>query len=286
MSTKYWPMAVSSRPCVVALGWPVLVLLPVGGASASTVPRVVVSIKPLHSLLAGLMQGVGEPQLLIDGATVAWEYRPDADQLQAVDSADLVIWSGPELEPGLAGPLASPGRQMNVFEVLGSEALKILPARRDDRLRDPFYWLDSRNMLILLDSFGKLLSDIDPDRAPAYERNWRQMAEALSAIDRVMEFGYRDVSGAPVFFYHDTHQYFEQAYAMHVAGSVVQVSGGEQADTAQLLMTRDRVSTVGPSCLFTEKAFWICCSRAASRRRSNWIRSVSACRPGPASTSI
>ncbi|MFC1749609.1 hypothetical protein ACFL2V_12475 [Pseudomonadota bacterium] len=34
-------------------------------------PRVVVSIAPLHSLVAGVMQGVAEPALLVTGGGVA-----------------------------------------------------------------------------------------------------------------------------------------------------------------------------------------------------------------------
>ena len=222
-------------------------------AYASDIPRVVVSIKPLHSLLAGLMRGVADPVLLVDGSTIPWEFHPDAAQAKVMENADVLIWSGPELEPGLAAALAPNRSHGRVFEVLASEALKVLPARQDEAKRDPFFWLDSRNMLILLDSFAELMIDIDPDRASAYERNWQRMAGALSAIDRVMEFGYRDVSGAPVFFYHDTHQYFEQAYAMHVAGSVIDVNGVESTDTARLLATHGRVLAAGASCVFTEK---------------------------------
>ncbi|HPE80820.1 MAG TPA: zinc ABC transporter substrate-binding protein, partial [Gammaproteobacteria bacterium] len=179
-------------------------------AFASDIPRVVVSIKPLHSLLAGLMRGVADPVLLVDGNTVPWEFHPDAAQAKAIEHADVMVWSGPELEPGLAAALAKDRPHGRVFEVLASEALKVLPARGDEAKHDPFFWLDSRNMLILLDSFAELMIDMDPERASTYERNWQRMAESLSVIDRVMEFGYRDVSGAPVFFYHDTHQYFEQ----------------------------------------------------------------------------
>ncbi|HOP16376.1 MAG TPA: SCO family protein [Gammaproteobacteria bacterium] len=229
------------------------VLMLSGAVCASEIPRVVVSIKPLHSLLAGLMRGIADPVLLIDGSTVPWEFHPDSAQAEAIEKADILIWSGPELEPGLAAALAQARPHGREFEVLASELLKVLPARQDETKRDPFFWLDSRNMLILLDGFAELMIDIDPDRASAYERNWQRMAEALSVIDRVMEFGYRDVSGAPVFFYHDTHQYFEQAYAMHVAGSVVDVNGAESTDTARLLATHGRVLAVGASCVFTEK---------------------------------
>ena len=231
-----------------------LSLLLAGSVSASQVPTVAVSIKPLHSLLAGLMQGIGEPRLLIDGRVPPWRFEPDATQRKTIATVDLLVWSGGELEPGLVDPLASRGAGGLTVEVLGNEALKVLPARHDERRRDPMFWLDSRNMLLLLDVFARLLIDADPDRAPAYERNWQRMTESLSAIDRVMEFGYRDVSGVPVFFYYDTHQYFAQAYAMHLAGAVLPVGGRELPDAARLLDTRAGLQAAGAACLFTEQA--------------------------------
>ena len=36
-------------------------------AGAGSGPRVVVSIKPIHSFMAGLMEGIGEPELLVTG---------------------------------------------------------------------------------------------------------------------------------------------------------------------------------------------------------------------------
>jgi protein SCO1/2 len=253
MNVNRWPVPMFLHRLSALLGSLILAGSLVGDALAADAPRVVVSIKPLHALLSGLMQGVGEPQLLVDSEHAPWQYQPGAAQSQAIANADLVIWSGPELEVGLAPVLQDPPPGQQVFEVLESDALKVLPARDAEDGRDPFYWLDSRNMLILLDIFGQWLSEVDPQRSPAYERNWQLMAEALSEIDREMEFRYRDVSGEPVYFYHDTHQYFEQAYAMHVAGSVVAVSGGEKTDAAQLLAIRSRLSAGGPACLFTEK---------------------------------
>ena len=228
-------------------------LLLAGSTCASQLPTVAVSIKPLHSLLAGLMRGIGEPRLLIDGSVPAWRFQPDARQREAIVAADILVWSGGELEPGLVEPVAARGARGLTFGILDSDSLKVLPAGHDGNLRDPMYWLDSRNMLLLLDVLARLLIDADPDRTPAYERNWQAMTESLSAIDRVMEFGYRDVSGVPVFFYHGTHQYFAQAYAMHLVGSVVPI-GGDSADTARLLEVRAGIQAAGESCLFTELA--------------------------------
>ena len=230
-----------------------LVLLLSGGGQAAEPPRVVVSIKPLHSLLAGLLQGVAEPRLLVGDDAPPWAYRPDDEALRELAAADLVVWTGVELEPGLAAAITALDGQQRVIEVLDREELKVLPVRGDDRRRDPFVWLDTRNMLMLLDTLAERLIVLDPARESIYRRNWRTQAEGLSQVDRTLEFGYRDVSGVPVFFYHDTHQYFEQAYAMHVAGSVVQIDGGERSDAASLLLARAAMQSHDATCLFVER---------------------------------
>lgn len=222
-------------------------------ATQQTVPDVVVSIKPLHALLAGLMRGAGEPRLLISGDNAPWHYHPDVAAQHALRAADLVVWSGAELEPRLADAIAATVRPDRAVEVLSSEQLKVLPSPIDDGGRDPFYWLDTRNMLILLDELARRLTEIDPPRAALYQRNAQRVAQALAAVDRSLEFGYRDVSGVPVFFYHDTHRYFAQAYAMHLAGAAVEVSGGEIDDAVRLLELRGALAAAGRACLFTEK---------------------------------
>ena len=241
-------------PMLQRLGLALVLFILSANLWAAQPPEIVVSSRPVHSLVSGLMQGIGEPTLLIEQPISPWEHTADIDDIELVSTADLLIWTGSELEPSVAELLAQIDSRPQLFEVLSSDALKILPARQDDRLRDPFFWLDSRNMLILLDEFAQWLINADPERSDIYQRNRNQMAATLSELDREMEFRYRDVSGVPVFFYHDTHQYFEQAYAMHVGGSVA-AFGESSADNAErLLALRHKLTNREKSCLFTEKA--------------------------------
>lgn len=218
---------------------------------ASEPPSVVVSIKPVHSLVANLMQEVGTPGLIVKGDTVAQRYRlTDADRTQ-IQNADLVIWVGPELEPFLAEAFAAKPDSQKI-ELLSLEALKILPERGQAERRDPYFWLDTRNALMLLHLLTEALADADPARAHLYRNNHKSIRRDLAELDRKFEYGYRGVSGRPVLIYHDTQQYFEQAYAMRAMGYLAK-RVGENADAQLLLQAKETITQAADTiCLLTE----------------------------------
>ena len=64
----------------------------------SNPPEIVVSIKPVHSLVTGLMKDVGTPVLLIKDPQTPYDFTITATQTAQLNAAKLVIWVGPELE--------------------------------------------------------------------------------------------------------------------------------------------------------------------------------------------
>lgn len=58
------------------------------------------------------------PELLIDGDTLPWRFKPDKTQLAALENADLTIRSGPELDPNLAKALSTIQTNPKIIEVL------------------------------------------------------------------------------------------------------------------------------------------------------------------------
>lgn len=235
-------------PLLLALTlWGVLLIPAHAGAGL----RVVVTIKPIHSLLAGLMRDSDSPALLMDGDRPPFAYTPDNQQLEQLAAADLLIWVGPELESSLASVVGSLPPRVRVVELLASPELKILPSRTRDDRRDPYFWLDSRNIVLLVNSLTGLLQELDAPRAHVYERNHRQLLQRLGQIDREYEYGYRGLKAGLAVQYHDTLHYFEQAYALSVIERVAE-SPGEPLDTARLLRVRQRLSAGEAVCVLTE----------------------------------
>ena len=103
-----------------------VLLLPIQSLMAAESPKVVVSIKPIHSLVSAVMEGVATPTLLVKkGSPHAYTLRPS--EARALASADLVVWIGHEMESFLEKPLetvADNATQLELAEILESSLLK------------------------------------------------------------------------------------------------------------------------------------------------------------------
>lgn len=78
---------------------------------------VVASIKPVHSLVAAVMDGVGEPQLLVGGAGSPHSYTMRPSEARMLEGASLVFWVGGDLEMFLSGPLSTLAADATVVEL-------------------------------------------------------------------------------------------------------------------------------------------------------------------------
>ena len=76
-----------------------------GVTSALADVNVVASIKPVHSLVAAVMQGVGTPDLIVAGAGSPHTYALKPSQARQLQEADLVFWMSHDLEAFLEKPI-------------------------------------------------------------------------------------------------------------------------------------------------------------------------------------
>lgn len=82
-------------------------------------PRVAVDIAPLHSLVAQVMAGVGEPDLIVRPGASPHSYALRPSEARALQQADLVVWVGDDLTPWLEKPLmalSDAGRQIALLD--------------------------------------------------------------------------------------------------------------------------------------------------------------------------
>jgi len=102
------------------------------GSPAKAKPEIVVSIKPVHSLVAGVTKGVTEPYLLIPGAASPHTYSMKPSDAQALESADVVFWIGENLETFMVRPLDALAGQATVVELAEAPDVTLLEVRSGD----------------------------------------------------------------------------------------------------------------------------------------------------------
>ncbi len=69
--------------------------------------KVVTSIKPIHSLASYLMDGVGKPDLIVDGYASPHGFSMKPSHAKMLQNADIVFWVGEGMENFLEKPLSS-----------------------------------------------------------------------------------------------------------------------------------------------------------------------------------
>jgi zinc transport system substrate-binding protein len=115
------------RSQIAALSAPLTFAL--AGAAAAEAPRVVTDIAPVHALVAQLMKGVGEPELLVPATVSEHGFALRPSQAAALQEAQLVVTVGAGLTPWLDEPLstlASAAQPVVLTDVAGTV---LLPAR-------------------------------------------------------------------------------------------------------------------------------------------------------------
>lgn len=96
---------------------------------AAAPPEVVVTINPVHSLVAAVMEGVAEPTLLVRGAASPHSYSLRPSDAKALNRAQLVFWVGEGLETFLIEPLAALSGEAKVVEVAALPGIGLLETR-------------------------------------------------------------------------------------------------------------------------------------------------------------
>ncbi|MEX2644254.1 MAG: zinc ABC transporter substrate-binding protein [Acetobacterales bacterium] len=264
-----------------------LVLLVAGKPASAEAPRVVASIKPVHSIVAAVMEGVGAPTLLVSGAATPHSYAMRPSDARALASADLVFWVGPALESFLAKPLSVLPDSAKVVRLIDAEGLHRLPVREGgafeahehghehghahqraepghdhghdhghgpDGAIDPHVWLDPHNAEVMATAVAAALADRDPAHAERYGDNARRLVRELEALDAELREAIAPLHGIPYVVFHDAYQYFEAHYGLQPAGSIT-IEAERAPGARRVAEVRDRIVALGARCVFGEPQF-------------------------------
>ena len=246
--------------------------------------KVVTSIKPLHSLASYLMDGVGKPDLIVDGYGSPHGFSMKPSHAKMLQNADLIFWVGEDLENFLEKPLNSIAKKAEKIELMNIKGLNVLKFRernifeehdhddhdghakkkKDDHddhddhdghghgEYDPHIWLDPINAKVILKEMTEHLIENDNKNASTYKKN---LDNALKDVDKLtMDVMTELNQSVSSIVFHDAYQYFEERFNVNILGAFTVntdvMPGAEQLAEIREIIEHDKVS-----CVFSEPQF-------------------------------
>jgi zinc transport system substrate-binding protein len=236
-------------------------------------PRVVVTIKPLHALVAQVMAGVGSPELLVNGPANPHTYALRPSETRMLHGADLFVRMSETVEPFTAKLVRALPRKVEVLTLQEAPRLMLLARRTQATFEqhshggkphkghghagashaalDGHAWLDPDNAAAMVEHITRVLSARDPANSATFKNNAEAVRGKLAALASELERDLRPLAGRPYVVFHDAYQYLERRYGLNVVGSI-SVSPDVPASAKRLTELRARITTLGAVCVFAE----------------------------------
>lgn len=209
--------------------------LTLGQAALAETPKVVVDIPPVHALVTMVMGDIGAPHLLLQNGADPHDFQLRPSQARDLETADLVIWVGPEMSPWLGRTLDGMGRDaglalLDAPQTLTrsfAEAPEATEKGHDDEAHDhahegldPHAWLDPENARIWLGLIADALAQADPEQADVYRSNADAAKAHVTDIEADVAALLGPVIGQPFAVMHNAYGYFAAHFGLNIVGSL------------------------------------------------------------------
>lgn len=229
--------------------------------------QVVVSIKPVHSLVSGVMAGVGEPHLIIRGTTSPHAFSLRPSDAASLENARVVFLIGKSVETSLVNSVGTLARHARIVLLSEAQGLTHRPFREggnfethgyhedeEDGELDLHLWLDPENAGTMVRVIADTLSEADPANAGAYAANAEMLLHRLKDLTAEIATELTPARSRPFIVFHDAYQHFEDRFGLEAVGSVM-VSPDQAPSVRRITELRNKVRRLGAICVFAEAQF-------------------------------
>ncbi len=240
---------------------------------------IVVSIKPIHSLVCALTKGVTTPVLLLDGSVSPHHAQLQPSQVQKLKSAKFVVWIGPVYEQMLTKHVKE--LQAAVVTLQESSEIKLKPLRNGalwdqhaccnhDHAHyhdhdhhhhdshganiDGHIWLSPIMMLCVVDVVLKELQKLYPNHQELLNKNAQAYKERLQLLHQQLLHKMNPSKGSTYIIQHDGNQYFDALYGVKTIATL-SIDPNIPPSAGHILKIRKALKKkkIHPKCLYAEK---------------------------------
>lgn len=247
-------------------------------AAADEAVHVSVTTKPVHSLVAQVMDGVALPQLIVDGSSSAHTFALKPSSIRAITSGGVFVRVSEATEPFTHKLVEGLPKDVEVLTLADEKlGLKLMPQRHggsfephvhdedaahgnehdDEGLGggiDGHVWLDPENAKAIVRAVARTLSQRWPEHATAFASNGANAIARLDALSADVAREVAPLQGKPFIVFHDAYQYFESRFGLAALGAIT-LSPDRPPSAMRLTEVRGKIVDLGAKCVFSEPGF-------------------------------
>jgi len=210
--------------------------------------RVAASIAPLHSLVASVMKGTGQPDLIMRQNVSPHSYQLTPSKASLLSRADLVFWIGKDFERSLSKIISA------LPETVTNTALGEMRCTAAAGARDLHIWLDPVIAICMVKQIRSSLAKLDAKNSETYRQNADLLIRRLKALDNELKARLLPLKGKRYLVFHDAYAYFEKRYGLKSAG-FFRTLPGRLPGAGHIVKLRQRIAAGKIECIFTEPEF-------------------------------
>jgi manganese/iron transport system substrate-binding protein len=234
------------------------------GNTAGDRLKVVATTSVLCDLTKQIARDTIDLTCLLKPGVDAHVYEPVPEDRKAIENAQLIFYSGYDLEPGLIKIIKSTSNsapKIAVAEVAVTDPLmgeehghEHQEKAQGEQVPDPHVWHDAQNGSRMAGVIQTNLAQLAPANAELYTKNAEALKEELTQIDSWIKSEIATIPKAnrKIVTTHDAMGYYAAAYGIPVEGAIQGISTEEKPTATRVKELVDSVEATKVPTIFAE----------------------------------
>ncbi len=209
------------------------------------------------TIIADLTTQIGAEEIehtsILQPGTDPHVYEPTPKDSVALERADLILYNGYNLEPGLIRLINAAGiggEKLAVGEVVTPLDFEY----RGQKQPDPHVWGNAKNAIAMVEAIRDKLIELSPEGEQEFATNATTLIKQLQSLDTwiVQQIQTIPATQRQLVTTHDAFQYYANAYGLEVTGTLIGISTEEQPSAQTVKNLANAIRKANVPAIFAE----------------------------------
>lgn len=220
----------------------------------NTKPQVVVT----STIITNLAAEIGGEEVQITGILKPGAdphiYEPVPADSRVLEKANLILYNGYNLEPGIIKLMNATGG--NVKKIPVGEVVKYLKLDKGKGkiVPDPHVWGSAANVISMVKAIRDSLIELSPEDKNKFVENAKRLTDELQQLHIWINQQIQTIPSykRKLITTHDAFQYYGNAYKIEISGTLIGISTEEQPSAQTVKKLVESIKKIGVSAIFAE----------------------------------